>query len=96
MGKSASKFAERINDGGEENNGGVEMSTGTGGGALNSLTSLWSTSTEKDNTCVQWGLVSAMSKSDKWTSELYKFVRTHAFCTSLGVKHHLSLSQPPL
>jgi len=32
---------------------------GVGSGALSSLTSLWSTTTDKDDTCVQWGLVSS-------------------------------------
>ena len=51
MGFNESKLQED-----EEAEDELEM-TVPGSGVLGSLTSLWSTSNGKDDTCVQWGLV---------------------------------------
>ena len=55
----------------------LEMAS-SGTGVLGSLTSLWSTSSEKDDTCVQWGLV-----SDKSTYYLLNWFRAHTTMCNL-------------
>ena len=56
MGVVQSKDEDTAGDNGVEGDAGVMASSGSG--VSGALSSLWSTSSEKDDTCVQWGLVS--------------------------------------
>ena len=52
MGASSSSSSSSSSGGSEEESDGMVAS-----GVSGALSSLWSTSSDKDDTCVQWGLV---------------------------------------
>ncbi len=56
MGTTSSSEARVLNGEGEESSSNTMMNSS--GGVTGALSSLWSTSSDKDDTCVQWGLVS--------------------------------------